>query len=146
MRTGLLSDLSVIGYEIVLEGETIRLRYQKLDTPPESARQLIDELRRCKAEVVHILKMGSTIAPTEKSQPQSNVKTSWPPEIQSLIDWFITLEPPTEPFYLESHRHIVAPSKFFASLQREIQTGPRGPRARMGTLQSDLRILKVFLN
>ena len=64
MRTGLLSDLSVIGYEILLEGETIRLRYQKPDTPPESARQLIDELRKCKAEVVHILKMGSTIAPT----------------------------------------------------------------------------------
>ena len=50
MRTGLLSDLSVIGYEILLEGETIRLRYQKPDTPPESARQLIDELRKYKSE------------------------------------------------------------------------------------------------
>lgn len=146
MRTGLLSDLSVIGYEILLEGETIRLRYQKPDTPPESARQLIDELRKCKAEVVHILKIGSTIAPTEKSQPQSDVKAEWPAEVQSLIDWFITLEPPTEPFYLASHRHIVAPSKFFASLQREIQNGPREPRARMGALQWDLRKLKAFLN
>lgn len=50
MRTGLLSELSVIGYEIFLEGETIRLRYQKSDSPPESAKLLIDELRKHKAE------------------------------------------------------------------------------------------------
>ena len=31
-------------------------------------------------------------------------------------------------------------------LRWEIQTGPTGPRARMGTLQSDLRKLKAYLN
>jgi len=42
MRTGLLSDLSVIGYEILLEGETIRLRYQKNGPCRRSARKFHD--------------------------------------------------------------------------------------------------------
>ena len=77
MRTGLLSDLSVIGYEIVLEGETIRLRYQKPDTPPESARQLIDELRQCKAEAVNILKMVSNVTPKTIVEPKVIVSAIW---------------------------------------------------------------------
>jgi len=146
MRTGLLSELSVIGYEIFLQGENIRLRYQKLDTPPESARQLIDELKKYKAEAVNILKMGDTFTPTEKSQPQAKVTASWPPEDQALLDWFLPLDPPTEPFYLEAHRHIVNPEKFFQSLRQDIETGHTGSRAKMGTLQCDLRKLKVYLN
>lgn len=146
MRSGLLSDLATVGYKIFLEGDHVKLRYQKSGNPPDTVRPLIDELRKYKAEVVNILKRGNTLTPTETLPSHENVKLSWPPEIQSLIDWFITLEPPTEPFYLESHRHIVAPSKFFASLQREIQTGPRGPRARTGALQWDLRKLRAFLN
>lgn len=77
MKTGLLSDLSVIGYEIFLEGETIRLRYQKPGTPPESARQLIDELRKYKAEAVEILKAGNTIAPPNIVVPASIVEAIW---------------------------------------------------------------------
>ena len=77
MRTGLLSDLSVIGYEIFLEGETIRLRYQKSDTPPESARRLIDELRKYKAEAVNILKTGNTITPSEIVEPEAPVDAIW---------------------------------------------------------------------
>jgi hypothetical protein len=84
--------------------------------------------------------------PAEIFEPRAVVTASWPPEDQSLLDWFMTLEAPMEPFYLESHRHIVAPSKFFASLQRDIQTGPAGPRARMRTLQCDLWKLKAYLN
>lgn len=146
MRSGLLSDLVNIGYEIFLEGNNVRYRYQKPGNPPDTVKPLIDELKKYKAEVVNILKGGNALTPTETPPSHVNVKISWPPEIQSLIDWFITLEPPAEPFYLESHRHIVAPSKFFASLQRDIHTGPRGPRARMGTLQSDLWNLKAYLN
>ena len=146
MRSGLLSDLVGSGYELFLEGDRIRYRYLKPGDPPETVKPLIEELTKYKAEVVKILKRGNTLIPTETPPSHVNVKTSWPPEIQSLIDWFITLEPPTEPFYLESHRHIVAPSKFFASLQREIQTGPRGPRVRTGALQWDLRKLKAYLN
>jgi hypothetical protein len=78
MRTELLSDLSVIGYEIFLDGENIRLRYQKPDSPPESARSLIDELRKCKADVVSILKTcNNTIAPPKIVAPESIVEAIW---------------------------------------------------------------------
>ena len=147
MRTGLLSDLSVIGYEIVLEGETIRLRYQKPDAPPESARLLIDELRKYKAEAVNILKMGNTFTPNEKTQSRADVTALWQPEVQSLVDWFLTLDPPAEPFYLENHRHIVNPEKFFSSLHMDIKAGPDGPRGnRNGALIYDLMTLKKILH
>jgi len=147
MRTELLSDLSVIGYEIFLEGETIRLRYQKPDTPPESARQLIDELRKYKTEAVNILKTGNnTITPTEKTQPRAIVKAIWPSEVQVLMDWFMKLETPTEPFYLEPHRRVIDPEKFFVSLQNEIAIGPSCPRNRTGALLCDLKILRKILH
>jgi hypothetical protein len=66
MRIELLSDLSAIGYEIIPEGETILLRYQKPDNPPESVRQLIDELREHKAEALKILKLDKITVPIEK--------------------------------------------------------------------------------
>ena len=76
MRTSLFSELVTIGYEIVLEGETIRLQYQKSGEPPESARQLIDELRECKAEAVNILK-ANTIIPSEIVEPGATVGAIW---------------------------------------------------------------------
>jgi len=144
MRSGLLSDFALIGYEIFLEGNNVRYRYQKPGTPPDTVRSLIEELRKYKDEVVNILKMGDTITPTEKSQSRANVKAAWPSKDQSLVDWFIELEAPTEPFYLEAHRHIVNPVKFFSALRMDITAGPDGPRARMGTLQCDLRKLKAY--
>lgn len=81
MRIGLLSDLSVIGYEIIPEGETILLRYKKPDNPPESARQFIDELRRHKAEALKILNTDKIIIPIEKSQQFGNGDViPFPPE------------------------------------------------------------------
>lgn len=146
MRPGLLSDIVAIGYEILLEGDHVKLRYRKRDNPPDTVRPLIDELRQYKAEVVNILKMGSTDAPTEKTEPQLNVKAVWPLEIQPLVDWFMMQEAPVEPFFLEPHLRVVGPGKFFESLRREIETGPRGPRAKLGALQSDLQKIKVYLN
>ena len=147
MRSGLLSDLAVIGYEISLEGNNIRYRYQKPGNPPDTVDPLIEELRKYKAEVVDILKMrGDTITLTEKSQSGAPVKASSPSKDQSLLDWFLTLEAPTEPFYLEPHRHVVGPAKYFSALRMDITAGPAGPRAKMGSLQSDLRELKARLN
>ncbi len=146
MRSGLLSDLAAVGYEIFLEGEQLKLRYRKSGNPPDTVRPLIDELRKNKAEVVKILKMGSTDVPTEKSESQSNVKAVWSQDVQSLVDWFMTQEVPVEPFLLEPHLRVVDPGKFFESLWREIEAGPRGPRSKMGTMQWDLRKLKACLN
>jgi len=63
MRSGLLSELVTIGYEIFLEGENIKLRYLKQDIPPDAARPLIAELRTCKAEVVDMLKIPTSKSP-----------------------------------------------------------------------------------
>jgi hypothetical protein len=146
VRSGLLSDLATVGYEIFLEGDHVKLRYRKSGSPPDTVRPLIDELRKYKAEVVNILKMGSTDATTEKSDSQSTVKALWPPDVQSLVDWFMIQGAPVEPFFLEPHLRVEDPGKFFESLRREIETGPIGPRARLGALQWDLRNLKAYLN
>jgi len=77
MRTGLLSDLAVIGYKISLEGNNIKFHYQKLGDPPDTARPLLDELRKCKAEAVSILKAGNTITPVEIVEPGATVGAIW---------------------------------------------------------------------
>jgi len=67
----LLSDLTYIGYEISLEGDNIRLRYRKPGNPPETARQLIAELRRFKIESIRILKTRTTIpSPLVEHKPK----------------------------------------------------------------------------
>ena len=146
MRTGLLSDLATVGYEIFLEGDNVKLLYQKPGTPPETVRPLIDELRKYKAEVVNILKAVNTIIDPERAQPRANVQASWLPEVQSLIDWFVEFEPLTEQFYLEPHRRVIDPEKFFASIRQEIAAGPASPRGRNGALLFDLNILKKILH
>ena len=146
MRTTLLSDLATVGYEIFLEGDHVKLRYQKPDNPPDTVRPLIDELRKCKSEVVNILKTSNAITPTEKTQPRAIVKAIWPSEVQVLMDWFMKLETPTEPFYLEPHRRVIDPEKFFVSLQNEIAIGPSCPRNRTGALLCDLKILRKNLH
>jgi len=92
----------------------------------------------------HTPKAKPTIA--EIVESEKNVKAIWPSEVQVLMDWFMELESPVAPFYLEPHRKVIDPEKFFASLRREIQTGPTGPRARMGALQADLRVLRAKFN
>lgn len=146
MRSGLLSDLATVGYEIFLEGNHVKLHYRKSGSPPETVRPLIDELRKCKPEVVNILKTGNTINPTEKTQPRANVDAVWLPEVQALIDWFMKLEPPAAPFYLEPHIHVIDPEKYFTSLRREIESGPSCPRGRNGALLYDLNTLRKILH
>ncbi len=82
----------------------------------------------------------------QQMRPRSSLDPSWSPEVQALVDWFLTLSPPEESFYLGDHSHIVDPVKFFQSLRQEIHTGPGGPRARMGTLQGDLYKLREYFS
>ena len=78
MRSGLLSDLKTIGYEIFIEGDHVKLRYRKPDNPPDTVRPLIDELRKYKAEVVNILKMGSsTITSPKIVESEAIVNAIW---------------------------------------------------------------------
>ena len=86
------------------------------------------------------------LTPFTKSQPSANVKAVWPPEAQTRIDWFMTLNPPTEPFYLAPYIHVIDTEKFFASLKREIESGPGCPRGRNGALLCDLETLRKILH
>jgi len=56
MRPGLLSELAALGYEILPEGENIKLRYLGQGIPPEAARSLITELKKHKVEALNLLK------------------------------------------------------------------------------------------
>jgi hypothetical protein len=141
-----IQKLKSIGYQIRMDGQDILLNSDNDPPDPELATNLLTELKKYKAEAVNILKMGDTITPTEKTQSGANMKTVWLPEVQSHVDWFATLKEPTEPFYLEPHRKIVDPVKYFSALWMDITAGPAGPRARMGSLQCDLRKLKAYLN
>lgn len=145
MRPGLLSDLIHVGYEIFLEGDNIRYRYLKPGNPPDAVRPLIDELRKHKAQAINVLK-SVTVKPFAKSQSVENREASWKSEDKTLIDWFLTMNPPMEPFHLEPHRRIVNPSKFFAALQKDIEAGPNGPRGRYGALIQDLIAMKKVLH
>ena len=116
MRSGLLSELSAIGYEISLKGEKIQLHYQKEGRPPEAVVPLLDELKKHKAEVVNMLRMGKVVSPDELTPSQP---ISWSLEFQALIDWFMELDTPKKPFHLEPHRRIVDPSQFFAALHHD---------------------------
>ena len=147
MNAGILIQrLRSIGYRIRTDGKDILLNADREPPNPEMVICLLTELRKYKAEVMNILQMGATITPTEKSQQPASVKVSWPPELQSLINWFISTDPPPEPFYLQDHLHVRDPAKFFGMLRHEVEVGPRGPRARTGALQSDLRNLKNKLH
>ena len=69
---------------------------------------------------------------------------SWDADAAELVAWFQNAGDslPVEPFDLCSGCRVVEPSRFYASLRSEIATGPTAPRARLGTLQADLRRLR----
>lgn len=65
----------------------------------------------------------------------------WNEEAAELIAWVWLAELPPEPFPLRSGHYIAEPQKWYRSLLADINAGPRGPRARRGVLQQDLRDL-----
>lgn len=85
-------------------------------------------------------------SPVRSIEAAASVKASWSPEVHSFMDWFMKLEPPETPFYLEPHRKVIDPEKFFVSLQNEIAIGPSCPRNRTGALLCDLKILRKILH
>ena len=82
----------------------------------------------------------SPIPPTRPA----DLPAMWDGDAAELVTWFQTAGDrlPVEPFDLCSGCRVVEPSRFYASLRSEIAAGPTAPRARLGTLQADLRRLR----
>ena len=98
MRTGLLSEIVTIGYEIFLEGENIRLRYHKQGDPPDNARTLIRELKAYKTEALELLKeMGEPTSTIPHPTPE------WSTPMGDLVNWFWNSRLPEGPFSLSPY-------------------------------------------
>lgn len=69
----------------------------------------------------------------------------WPEGVAELVAWADGLEAddlPPAPFALRPGIKVSASALWLASLREDIAAGPRGPRARTGALQDDLRALR----
>lgn len=107
-----------------------RLRVTAPEPLPE---ELVDRIRRHKPEVIALL-----------TRPVSE-DSGWDTEAATLIEWFLKTEPPGEPFEISKGIVIARPAVWWAALRQDIAAGPRGPRARYGALQQDLRRLASLI-
>ena len=71
-------------------------------------------------------------------------KHGWTADLAALIEWFLPMIPPTEPFTLYQGVRVVDPSKFWNALKSDITTGPDKARGMTGALEKDLRRLAVL--
>jgi hypothetical protein len=120
-----IQKLKSIGYHVRTDGRDILLSADH-DPDPEMATSLLAELKRCKVEAISILKDKAEV---------------WPAETRTLIERFLISPIQEAPFHLNRHTLVINSEVFYAALRREIENGPRGARARYGTLQGDLRDL-----
>lgn len=82
---------------------------------------------------------------TEQPKPCASA-VPWP---AAIADFVLLLTPddlPSVPFVLRLGVTVVDASRFLESLKRDIATGPEGPRAMYGGIQSDLGCLVGLLN
>jgi hypothetical protein len=135
-----MQKLKSIGYQIRTDGQDILLSADH-DPDPELATILLSDLKQCKAEAVRLLQMGTNATSNDMVRSGSRRSAAWPPDVKSLIDWFLISTTPEAPFHLNSCTRVINSEVFYAALRREIEAGPRGTRARYGALQSDLRDL-----
>jgi len=63
----------------------------------------------------------------------------WDAETAALIERFMKMQLATSGFELRSGVTVIDPVKFHECLRLDIVAGPGGARARLGSLQNDLR-------
>ena len=124
----LLAEVAAAGAVVVLDGAGMKVK--GATALPDS---LVQELRTHRDEIREVL------------QPKPRGRNSWPPDIQKIIDWFLTFRPPNHSFLLKQGVTITDPAKYWEYLRSDIAPGPKGARARYDALQADLRRLhKLF--
>lgn len=86
-------------------------------------------------------------APQQKSaKTRETKKASWTEEEQALISWFLSEKNlPTQEFELFPGQTVTDTEKFFQAIAADIKDGYDGPRAHMGSLQADLRMVRAFV-
>lgn len=129
---------------IIPTGQIIEIPESVMEKLKGKVVEILPTVKPLKKRILDTLK--ADCPETDIIGPVAPARAMWFPENQALVDWYMQLDPPEVPFYLEPHICVVDPVKFFVSLRREIEAGPSGPRARRGALQTDLRKLKAFLN
>jgi len=84
-----------------------------------------------------------------KFQRRTKLRAKWSPEIQHLVDWFLTSDLPTEQFWLEDGpylRSIENPARLYKSIQRDIETGSGGSKMMRDNLVANLKALHNKFN
>ena len=126
----LVREIQSVGGELI-PLDNGRLRVEAPEPLPE---HLIARLRQDKAEVINFLAY------------RNRLLSGWDAEMARLIEWFLTIEPPSQPFEISRGVTHLHPEKSFASLRQDIAAGPNGPRAYTGALQADLGKLWSYFN
>jgi len=62
----------------------------------------------------------------------------WNPLVKEMIGRLKQIGPAEGPFDLAPGSRVIDPVKFHESILGDVLAGPRGPRARIGSLQKDL--------
>lgn len=116
----------------------------RLQSKPTHSRYELNELNEEteSSASCNTSRVKPSVSCADSTRPQIDGNVSWVPEDQNLVDWFLSMDRPKEPFFLADHIRVNDPEKFFAALESEIMAGPNSPRARTGALQSDLMKLR----
>ena len=97
--------------------------------PSPLSEHLMERLRQEKAEVINFLAY------------RNRLLSGWDSEMARIIEWFLTIEPPSRPFELCQGVTVARPALWWIAIRQDIAEGPSGPRAYTGALQADLRKL-----
>ncbi len=118
------------GASIEAAGDRLRLKSSRGPLPDD----LVDALRDHKTAVIDLL----------VAERSGRVASQWG-GLASVVEWFLTVEPPAEPFILKPAIRITNPACWWRDVAADIAAGPEGPRARYGALQDDLwRAWRMF--
>ena len=99
---------------------------------PRRAEAMAKRLLAHKAEIMPVLVSAGDGPP---------IDPGWPPETRQHIKWFLSSQPPSEPFELVSGVTILKPEMFWESVHQDIRNGPGCHRDIWGAVRNDLRRL-----
>ena len=118
------------GASIEATGDRLRLKSSHGPLPDD----LVDALRDHKSAVIDLLV-------TERA---SRVASQWG-DLAPIVEWFLSADPPAEPFILKPAVRITNPGRWWRDITADIAAGPDGPRARYHGLQDDvIRVWRMF--